>query len=263
MSTSSPICEVQRWCLSFWTLSLVIVMLATLFAVNTLASDSSEIVSIDPPALALARYIVSLHQRSPFTESGPVRIKIEASLPSLGKQACLSAVRETGESERSEYHALQTEGDPMVKREVIGRYLSAQAEGEELALSSTLIIPANYKFRYSGSIQVLGTLLYVFEISARKKRVGLIRGQIWIDPVTGIAVHEAGHFVKTPSILLRRIDVARDTTLHAGVPYVRITHTAIETRWHAFRAELTITEQPVRAPDEDVTSKLTREGSRP
>jgi hypothetical protein len=233
-------------------------MLATTFAIDTLASDSSEIVSIDPPALAFARYIASLNQRNPFTESGPVRVKIDASLPYLGKQAHLSAFRENGASERSEYHELQIEGDPMVKREVIARYLSAQTQAEALPLSSTLISAANYKFHYAGSTQAFGTLLYIFQISPRKKRIGLVRGYIWIDPATGVAVREAGHFVRTSSVFLRRIDVERDTTLRAGLPYVRITHTEVETRGGAFRAELTITEQPVRMADKGVTSQLTR-----
>ncbi len=197
------VCELWRSRRSLQTSPLLIVLLAAMFGVTARASDSSEIVSIAPPALAFARYVASLNQRSPFTESGPVRVHIDASLPGLGKQASMSAIRDTAASERSEYQILQLEGDATVKREVIARYLSAQTQAEALPLSSTLIIPENYKFRYTGSTQALGTLLYVFQITPRKKRIGLIQGQIWIDPVTGIAVHEAGHFVKRPSVFLR------------------------------------------------------------
>lgn len=173
------------------TSPLLIVLLTATFDANAPASDSSEIVSIAPPALAFARYVASLNQRSPFTESGPIRVDIDASLPGLGKQAFMSAIRDTAPSERSQYKVLQLEGDPTVKREVIARYLSAQTQVDALPLSSTVITPANYKFRYIGSTQVFGTHLYVFQITPRKKRIGLIQGQIWIDPITGIAVHEA------------------------------------------------------------------------
>lgn len=230
-------------------------LLAATFGINAQAVASSEIVSIDPPALAFARYLAYLNQRSPFTESGPVRVKIDASLSGFDKQASVSAIRDTGASERSEYHVIQIEGDPMVKHEVIAQYLSAQARVDALPLSSTLMTPANYKFRYSGSTQAFGTLLYVFHVSPRKKRIGLIQGQIWIDPVTEMAVHEAGHFVKTPSVFFRRIDFVRNTTVRDGLAYVRITHTAIETRRRGLRADLTMTEQPVTAPAERAASQ--------
>lgn len=232
------------------SLRLLTALIAVVFTLSARESDSAEILSISPPALAFARYIASLNQRNRFTESGPVAIEIDASLPRLGERACLFAIRETGTSERSEYRVLHAEGDSTVKREVIARYLSTQAQAEALPLSSLLITPANYKFRYRGSIHTPATLLYVFQISPRKKRVGLIQGQLWVDPVTGVAVHEAGHFVKTPSVFLHRIEIVRDTSLCDGVPCVRVTHAVIGTRLPLGRAELTITEQPLRAPDE-------------
>jgi hypothetical protein len=245
----------RSWRSSF---PFVMAILAVMSTVNARAGDSMEILSISPPALAFARYIASLNQRSPFTESGPVVIEIDASLPGLGKQARLSAIRQTGASERTEYQVLRTEGDSMVKREVIARYLHGQAQAEALPLSSMLIPPANYKFHYVGSIHTFGTLLYAFHVSPRKKRVGLIQGQLWIDPVTGVAVHQAGHFVKTPSVFLRRIEVVRDTHLRDGFPRIRVTHTVIDTRLPVGRAELTITERPLRAADEEVAVQVTK-----
>ena len=89
------------------------VLLAATFGANAPANDSSEIVSIAPPALAFARYVASLNQRSPFTESGPIRVDIDASLPGLGKQASISAIRDTASSERSQYKVLELKGDGM------------------------------------------------------------------------------------------------------------------------------------------------------
>jgi hypothetical protein len=254
-----PTCEARRSQLNLRaSLPLVTALLAVMSSMNARASDSAEILSIAPPTLAFARYIAFLNQRSPFTESGPVALKIDASLPRLGKQACLSAIRQTGASERSEYQVLHVEGDSVVKHEVIARYLSAQAQADAVPLSSALIIPANYKFHYVGSIHSIGTLLYVFQVSPRKKRVGLIQGHLWIDPVTGVAVHQAGHFVKTPSVLLHRIDITRDTNVRDGFPYIRITHVVVDTRLPVGPAELTITERPVRAPDGEASLQVTR-----
>jgi hypothetical protein len=81
-----------------------------------------------------------------------------------------------------------------------------------------------------GAVETGGNVVYVFQITPRRKRAGLIRGQILIDSLTGIAVHQAGRFVKRPSVLIRRMEVTRDTHLRDGVPDNRVTHVAVETR---------------------------------
>jgi len=237
-------------------LPLLIFLLTVMPTANAFASGSTEVLSISPPALAFARYLASLDRRNPFTESGPVAVEIDASVPGLGKEACLKAIRETGASERGEYQVLHIDGDSMVRQQVIARYLSAQAQAEALPLSSSLISPVNYKFRYRGLIHTSGNPLYGFQISPRKKRVGLIQGQVWIDPVTGVAVHEDGHFVKTTSALLRRIAVVRDTSLCDGFPCVRVTHSVVDTRLPVGRVELTITERPLKMPPEAAAFEL-------
>lgn len=251
-----------RFSLSTW-FPLLLVLLGTTCTINARASDLAEMLSIDPPELPLGHYIALLYQRDPFIESGPVALEIDGSLPALEKRASLAAIRQIGASEHAQYQVLKTEGDPMVKRDVIARYLSAQAQAEGIPLLSMLISPANYKFRYIGPARTPGKLSYVFSVSPRKNRVGLIRGEIWIDPVTGVSVHEAGHFVKSPSVFLQRIDIVRDTILRNGLPYLRITHAAIKTRVRAFSAELTITEGPLSPPDIEWSSQLTGERGRP
>ncbi|HVO97613.1 MAG TPA: hypothetical protein VMT15_06075 [Bryobacteraceae bacterium] len=195
-------------------------------------------------SVAFARYIASMHERDAFTESGPVAVEIDASLPDLYKQSRLLAIRQNGESERSEYRLLQIEGDATVAQEVIGRYLTLQEQMEGLPVSSVAITPANYKFRYLGEVGTGNTSAYVFQIVPKKKRHGLIQGKIWLDSVTGACVLQAGYLVKTPSAFTGRIEVVRDTKLLAGSPYGRITHVTVETP-HAGRGELTITELPL------------------
>ena len=76
---------------------------------------------VPPRTLAFARYIASLQNRDPFTESGPVAMSIQASLPRFYKDADLVAIRATGEDERSQYLVLGMEGDGAVAEEVVGR----------------------------------------------------------------------------------------------------------------------------------------------
>jgi len=216
--------------------------LALLIPGSTLAG-SLTVAPVAPESLAFARYIASIHRPDPFTESRPVSLVIEASLPASGKEIRAIAVREIGESERSEYTVLQSEGDQAVMQEVIAPYLAELKKIEDLPLSSVIVTPANYKFRFIGKI---GTEEYLFRIVPKKKRAGLIRGELWIDSATGAAVMQAGHFVKTSSAGIRRMEMVRDTKLQDGAPRSRVTRVRFETPG-AGRGYLTITEFPSAA----------------
>ena len=247
---------VKQTKISLW--SLTVTGLLGLFALLPPVNAHAEGLSIAPPAsaqsVAFARYIASIHARNPFTESGPVAVEIQASLPDLYKESRVLAIMQTGESERREYRVLQIEGDATVVQEVIARYFEVEEQLEELPVSSVAITPANYKFSYVGEVGTGATSAYVFRITPKKKRAGLIQGQLWIDSLTGAAILQAGHFVKTPSAFIRRVKVVRDTKLVEGHPCVRITHVALETR-QVGHGELTIAEFPLPAPDEVAPSQ--------
>src|SRR5260370_20464420 len=102
---------------------------------------------------AFARYIAWLNERDPFTESDPVALAIVASLPGLDKQGSLLAIREIGESERSQSGILELQGDAVVFERVIAPYLGAQRQAEDLPPSSVIINPGNYKFHYAGRVE--------------------------------------------------------------------------------------------------------------
>ena len=242
---------------------------AVLFTAASYAQESSLVTQApesgearltieSPSALAFGKYIASLRERNPFTESGPISMEIEASLPGLAKHGTMLAVRQTGASERSEYSSIRFDGDSTIKQQVIARYLDAEEQAEALPYSAVAVTPVNYKFRYLGSVETNETTVCVFQIVPKKKRAGLIRGQIWIDSATGIVVHQEGRLVKRPSVLIRTIEVRRDTNLQDGFPYTRVTHVAIETRLVG-SAELTITERPWQAPEQEL---ITQRGMR-
>jgi len=213
---------------------------------NAPAAELPVAPSASPQSLAFARYIASIQQRNPFTESEPVLVQIDASLPGLYKQSRLLLIGHSGESERREYRVLGNDGDAAVTQELIVRYFALQQELENLPLASIAITPANYRFRYlseaGGSRPA-----YVFQITPKQKRAGLIQGQLWIDRETGAAVLQSGYFVKPPSAFTGRIQVVRDIQLQAGY---RITHISLETSW-AGRGELKIIELPLPAQEEE------------
>ena len=196
-------------------------------------------------SIAFARYIAWLHAPDPFTESGPVALAIMGSLPGLNKQGGLLAIREVGESERSQYGIIGLQGDSIVLERVIAPYLEAERKSEDQPLSSVLITPLNYKFRYAGAVETGDRTAYIFRITPKKDRAGLIRGELWIDSVTGAPVLVTGHLVKTPSTSSGGIDIVREITFVDGHPFGRTTHMSIETRPVGL-AQLTIIESPLR-----------------
>ena len=209
----------------------------------------AEILAQSPPiarsgpaaSLAFARYIASVQQPNAFTESGPVAVVIEASLPGLYKQSAVLAVRQPGETGRSRYQVLKIAGDATVVDEVIVPYVSAQQQVEDGAALSAAITPANYKFTYAGEVGSGDNAAFVFRIAPKKKRGWLITGQLWIDAASGAVVLQAGRLVMPRSAGIRRMELVSDTKLRDGNPCARITHVAIDTQ-RLGRGALTITE---------------------
>ncbi len=176
-------------------------------------------------------------------------LAIAASLPGLDKQGSLLAIRDTGESERSQYGIVELKGDAIVFERAITPYLVTQHQAEDATRSSVIITPRNYRFRYAGTVETGNSAAYIFRITPRKNRAGLIRGELWIEPVTGAPVLVTGRLVKTRSTSIRGIDVVREITFVDGYPCARTTHMMIHTR-PLGRAELTIIELPLRLTDQ-------------
>jgi hypothetical protein len=221
--------------------ALVVVIAISLSLPATVLADEP---SAGSAAAVLSRYTAGLEGGADRAADGAeTLIDIEASLPKLAKNGRLQVVRRLIPLGRPEYQVLQSEGDRTVRQQVIARYLSADALARSLPPSSISVSPANYKFHFIAAIGSDRTLTYVFRISPRKKRVGLIQGELWIDAASGIAVRQSGRFVKRPSVFLRRVEITQDTDIHEGVPYLRITRLGIDTLL-AGRAELTIKEHP-------------------
>jgi hypothetical protein len=218
--------------------------------------------TIPPESIAFARYIAWLRARDPFTEAGPVALAIVASLPGLDKQGSLLAIRDIDQAERSQYGILELQGDAIVFQRAIAPYLEAEHEAEDLPLSSVIITPENYKFCYAGVVETGDSSAYVFRITPKKNRAGLIRGELWIEPGTGAPVLVSGSLIAAPSTSIRSINVVREITLVDGRPFAQTTHMLIETR-PVGRAELTIIELPLGRADPPVTPQQITEAGLP
>jgi hypothetical protein len=166
-----------------------------------------------------------------------MEVDIDAELPKLEKHGKLRALRKISQLGLITYKALGFSGDNTVKQEVITRYLAAESAARENG--TIAITPANYKFRYAGRIIQNNVTMVILQVTPKKKAVGLFKGDIWIDAATGMPLREAGQFVKTPSVFLKKIAFVREYEIRGGVAYPKHIQSTVDTRIVG-RAELEI-----------------------
>jgi len=194
---------------------IALAALLLLPAANVRAADVDTMDADGTSADIISKFVAATEGQQNVGDSGSVEMDISASLPKLQKQGHLRALKKISRLGHSTYRVLSFQGDNTVKQQVIARYLEAEqkAQGDR----TMAITPANYKFKYEGERD--GTVcpaVYVFNLSPRKKRVGLFRGELWIDAQTYLPVYEKGRFVKNPSIFFKRVDFERAYTIRDG-----------------------------------------------
>jgi hypothetical protein len=209
-----------------------VLIVSTIWAVRGFGADTNE-ANVE---------IVNIYLRAAGAQQAMLRgiqmdVEIEAKIPKLDKRGRLLAVRRISCAGESTYEGLDFSGDSTVKEEVINRYLAA--ESQTSGLEGIAITPSNYRFRLKAYLEQGGRRIDVFQLTPRKKKVGLFKGELWVDGQTGAPVHQSGQFVKNPSVFVRRILFARDyeTRECASVPTHMIS--TVDTRL-AGRVELDI-----------------------
>ena len=108
-------------------------------------------------------------------------VEIDASLPKLKKHGRLHALRRISPLGLIRYEKAQFEGDGIVNKEIISRYLTAEVEAQKQQSPPLAVTPQNYKFKYKGMNRTTGRDVHVFEVTPRQKREGLFKGEVWID----------------------------------------------------------------------------------
>ena len=154
-----------------------------------------------------------------------------ASLPKMGKQAELEARKTVLPDGVVQYDVVNREGDKTVQKDVIARYMSTEMDRAGEANQDIAITPQNYRFKFRGQQQRDGRDVLVFELNPRKKRVGLFKGELWLDAETGLPVREAGKLVKSPSVFLKDIQFARDYEIRHGKAYIKAMESVTQTRF--------------------------------
>jgi hypothetical protein len=182
------------------------------------------------PDSIVENYLTASQSQQKALDGSSMEVDIQASVPHLQKQGRLRALRRISSLGRITYEALRFDGDNTVKHQVIARYLTAEAQSQSDEAPSLAVTPANYNFKYEGVRQTGGQNIYVFHVTPRHKKVGLFKGEVWIDPNTYLRVRESGRLVKNPSIFIKKVEFVREYEIQDGISVPRQMHSVVYTR---------------------------------
>jgi hypothetical protein len=215
------------------------VLLTALFALPFpvwSANDPDDKQSADSNAI-IQNYLQANQSHEDALRGMSMEVDINASIPGWKKQATLTALRSISKVGKITYHVLKFQGDNTVKHEVIARYLTAeqQAQGDD----AMAINPQNYKFKYKGQKSEQSGQVYVFQLAPRKKKVGLFKGEMWLDAKSYLPIYEKGRLVKNPSIFFKKVEFERQFAIRNGMSVPEHMTSTISTRLIG-KVELTI-----------------------
>ena len=166
-------------------------------------------------AAILSKYLQASQTHEDALRGASMQVDISASIPELKKHGRLHALRKISKVGQITYRVLGFQGDNSVKSDVIARYLQAEQQGQ--GDQNISITPENYKFRFKGHRQLKDEGdVFVFQVSPHKKRLGLFKGEVWIDAKTFLPIEEKGKLVKNPSIWFKKVEFERDFKIQNG-----------------------------------------------
>lgn len=193
--------------------------------------------------------------KSNVVRSATMVAKFAGKLPKLGREATLRAKRVVLPDGAVEYEVIDRDGDKTVQKDLIARYMGAEIESSTHPSEEIALTEANYKFKVKGLQSREGRQVQVLEVNPRKKRPGLFKGEIWLDPESGLTLCETGRFVKSPSVFLKKIEFERKYRIHEGksVPVTMATH--IETRfWGMAELEVEYSDVSMTQPAKEASA---------
>lgn len=202
-------------------------------------ADSLPEVSSPPPTEIVDRYLRAMEAEQAGAQDLSMEVEIDAKLPRLHRSGRLRALKFIPRLGQIVYRIIRFEGDESVKRDVIARYLTAEKEARSKLAGSMSLTPRNYRFKYKGTADWLGQTAYIFQVSPKEKRLGLFKGELWIDSKTYLPLREWGELVKNPSVFLKNVYFVRDYYIWEGHPIPRRIISDVNTRLVG-KAQLTI-----------------------
>ena len=142
--------------------------------------------------------------------------KFAGKMTGLEKVARIEARRHVAADGTINYDVIAREGDKTVQKELIVRFINLEMDPRNHGNDDVAITPKNYKIKYKGSTDEAGRDTDVFEVHPRKKRIGLFKGEVWVDTETGFTVHQEGEWVKSPSVFVKKVSFVQDFEIRDG-----------------------------------------------
>jgi hypothetical protein len=193
-----------------------------------------------PPETIVENFCTATRVQDHKMQAASMEVEIAAAIPKLKKQGKLHALRHITALGRITYEILGFEGDRTVKNQVINRYLTAEADAQQEPGASLAVTPENYNFKPKGRTMLDGHDVYQFQVTPKRKRQGLFKGDIWIDVQTFLRVRESGYLVKSPSIFLKRVAFVRKFDIRNGISVPREEQSTVDTRLGVGTLEMTV-----------------------
>ena len=161
------------------------------------------------PAEALDRYLArDAGQQSASAES-VFTVQIDASIRTLHKQGSMTGLKLVSYTGQVVYRGLRFTGDKFVKTAVIARFLSHDTD-PAVRSADVAVSRQNYCFTYNKISDYNGLTAYVFLLKPRHKRVGLLRGELWLTTDSAAPLRLWGDLVKSPSVFIRGFRFVQD-----------------------------------------------------
>jgi hypothetical protein len=211
-----------------------------LLSITACLALGAETPTVLAPESIVENYCTATRGQNQMIQAASMDVEIAAAIPKLKKQGKLHALRRITALGHITYEMLRFEGDGTVKSQVINRYLAAEAEAQEEPGASVAVTPENYSFKYEGRQQVDGRDVHAFQVTPKRKRQGLFKGEIWIDAQTFLRVQESGYLVKSPSIFLKRVAFVRKYAIRDGISVPTEVRSVVDTRLGVGKLEMTI-----------------------
>ena len=203
---------------------------SAVFTVGLQAADiSTNYATPDNLNSVITHYVAAQQAQQDALRGARMEVEIDAQLPSLEKKGKLKVLRIISKFGKISFDQIsQFIGDPMVKKEVIARYL--ELEQNEREKGSIAITPANYKFQINAIITQDQQQVYIFKLTPKRKAIGLFKGELWLDGATGMPLKETGQMVKSGSAWLKSIRFVRDYEMRNGISVLKHLQSTVDVR---------------------------------
>jgi hypothetical protein len=272
-------------------LNRIVFILLTLTIVLPLSADPDLKEQVGEELFA--KYQAALKNQQDAVKNVNMEVLMEGNIPKLKKQGKMSALKNVSSVGRVTWKLLGFWGDDTVKKEVMARYMQAEQEAankqaankeaadreaaskdvanrheddkkkddgdDDKKKSADISITAdNYNLKYKGLNDRNNRPVHIFELKPKHKRVGLFKGELWLDPETFLPVREAGRLVKNPSVFVKKMEFIRDYEIRDGVAYLKRMESHTDTRLVG-RANLSIEYANIQKQEQTVADEAVEE----